>query len=290
MAEATQRPPYEPTVHVVLPVHNRKVITLGFVRCLLAQTYAHHRLLLVDDGSTDGTAQAVRELLPTTAVLHGAGDWWWAGALQQAYLHLKTARLPPGDLVLICNDDTSFDPAFLGNAVAVMQGQRNCMLLAQLYDDSHNGFIESGVHVDWRHLTFTGVADPARINCFATRGLFQRVDDYLSLGGFHPRLLPHYASDYEYTIRAHRRGRRLLTDPAVRLAVNQSATGVRKLTEISLRRHLRTVFSKRYVANPWYQSMFILLACPPRWKLVNLYRTWKIFLSDLRQIGRPRAS
>jgi GT2 family glycosyltransferase len=277
------------TVHVVLPVHNRKDISLDFVRCLLAQTHTRHQLVLIDDGSTDGTAEAVRELVPGCTILRGTGNWWWAGSLQQGFDHLAAQKLPADDLVLICNDDTSFEPDFLANAVAAMAGQRDCMLLAQLYDDSHNGFVEAGVHVDWRNLSFVGVSEPARINCFATRGLFQRIDDYLSLGGFHPRLLPHYASDYEYTIRAHRRGRRLITDPRVRLFFNDTATGTRKLRETTLRGHLREVFSKRYVANPWYQSMFVLLACPPRYKLLNLYRTWRNFLADVWRMTGPGA-
>ena len=278
------------TVHVVLPFHDRKAVTLGFARCLREQTYARYTLLLVDDGSTDGTAEAVRELVPGCQVLRGTGDWWWAGSLQQAYEHIAAASLPADDLVLICNDDTTFEPDFLQNAVMAMRDQRNCMMLAQLYDGGHNGFLEAGVHVDWSELRFVGVSDPARINCFATRGLFQRVDDFLSLGGFHPRLLPHYASDYEYTIRAHRRGRRLLTDPTVRLSFNEATTGTRTLRETTLRGHLREVFSKRYVANPWYQSMFILLACPPRWILPNVYRTWRNFFSDMRRMLRQHST
>ena len=270
-----------PTVHIILPVHNRKAITLGFVYCLARQTYSRYTLLLVDDGSGDGTAEAVSKLMPTCTVLRGTGDWWWAGSLHQAYMHFSASRLPPDDLVLICNDDTSFESDFLHNAVRAIRGQHNCILLARLRDESDGGPDEAGVHIDWSRWTFRGIAEPAQINCLSTRGLFQRVDDFLRLGGFHPRLLPHYASDYEYTIRALRRGRQVLSDPAVRLSYNKAATGVRVLRETSLIGHLREVFSKRYVDNPWYQSIFILLACPPRWKLQNLFRTWKSFVANL---------
>lgn len=276
----------QPTVHVVLPVHGRKAVTLQFVRCLLAQTYTQYRLLLVDDGSTDGTAGAVRALLPGCEVLTGDGQWWWAGSLHQAYLHLAAQGAPADDLVLICNDDTCFEADFLANAVAALRGKQNCMMLAQLDERAQGGGIEVGVHIAWRGMRIEGVSDPARVNCFATRGLFQRVDDFISLGGFHPRMLPHYFSDYEYTIRAYQRGRKLLTDPSVRLTFNSETTGTRVLKETTLRGHLKEVFSKRYVGNPWYKSMFILLACPPLHVPGNLYLAWKYFFIDMGRMLR----
>src|SRR5207237_231210 len=46
-----------PRIHVLLPVHNRKVTTEKFVRCLKAQAGADWHLVLIDDGSADGTAE-----------------------------------------------------------------------------------------------------------------------------------------------------------------------------------------------------------------------------------------
>jgi len=277
-----------PCVHMLLPVHNRKAITLQFVNCLRRQTHAAWRLILIDDGSTDGTADAVRAVVPDCTVLTGRGQWWWGGSLHQGYEYLRHQPPPDDDLVLICNDDTIFEPDFLACAVKALAGRKGAMLLAQLYDQDGGGFMESGVHADWRTLNFEGVADPARINCFSTRGLFQRVDDFLALGGFHPHLLPHYGSDYEYTMRAHRLGRQLLTDPSVRLSADNTTTGIRELAPASLAGYLRQVFSKRSVPNPWYWSMFILLACPPRLVPVNLYRIWKSFAATTLRVIAPK--
>ena len=274
------------TIYVLLPVHDRRAITEQFVRCLLEQTDQGFHLVLVDDGSTDGTAESISAMLPTTTVLTGDGSWWWAGSLQHAYRWLAERDLDPHDLVLIANDDTRFDPEFLAGGRAALAGRPRAMLLAQLYDHDTGEFIELGVHVNWRRLNFVGVTEPERVNCFSTRGLFMTARDFLALGGFHPRLLPHYMSDYEFTIRANRRGFALVSDPDVRLWLDRTTTGIRKVPKTSVGEYLRSTLSKRSVHNPIWWSTFLLLASPRRFLPRNLFRVWKRFARGLLRARR----
>src|SRR5690349_15986687 len=121
-----------PRIFVLLPVHNRRATTALFLDCLLAQTYRDWHLVLIDDGSSDHTAEMVRARVPSLTVLRGKGSWWWAGALHQGYRWLKRQALKADDLVLIINDDTQFEPDFLANAVKATKPKS--LLLAQLYD------------------------------------------------------------------------------------------------------------------------------------------------------------
>jgi len=45
-----------PLVSVILPVYNREALIARAIESVLAQTYGPLELLVVDDGSTDGTA------------------------------------------------------------------------------------------------------------------------------------------------------------------------------------------------------------------------------------------
>ena len=277
------------TIYVLLPVHDRREITLGFVEALLAQSDQGYHLVLVDDGSSDGTADTVLALLPAATVIRGTGSWWWAGCLQEAFDWLNARPSAPGDIVLVINDDTRFGPEFLARAREVVSLHPRSLLLAQLYSQATGSFLEAGVRVDWRRLTFRRVKDVQRANCFSTRGLFVRRADLPALGGFHRRLLPHYQSDYAFTIRARRRGFAFVSDADVRLALDESATGVRSFTARSATEYLRISFSTRTVGNPLHWTSFILLSCPTRRIPVNLGRVWWRFAKGLwRSAGRGR--
>ncbi len=268
-------------VHVLLPVHNRCAVTEKFVRCLLAQTHTDWRLVLVDDGSKDGTEAMVRALVPNASVLKGKGNWWWGGSLHQAYKWLRRQRLPGDDIIMTINDDTLIEPNFLANGVAALKPRS--LLLAQQYDLSGK-FLEVGVHWDWRTLSARAVPDAAELNCLSTRGLFVHLSDFLEIGGFHPILLPHYLSDYEFTLRARKMGFALITAPNVRLRHDESLTGIHGLGGESIWRDLIRPFSIRSSSNPVYWTNFVLLACPPRYVAVNLWRVW---ISVLQPVTRP---
>jgi glycosyltransferase involved in cell wall biosynthesis len=51
-----------PTVSIVIPTHDRRELLLRTIRSVLAQEALDFEVLVVDDGSTDGTADAVRLL------------------------------------------------------------------------------------------------------------------------------------------------------------------------------------------------------------------------------------
>lgn len=262
------------TVYVLLPVHNRRAVTLRFVRCLVEQTYADIRLILIDDGSTDGTAAAVREHCTSVEVIQGTGRWWWAGSLQRGLDRLAQIPARNEDIVLLANDDTTFAPDYVEEAVRFLDQHPCCMLLSRLRNPVTGAVEESGVHADLRAFSFEEPADPSLINCLSTRGLFMRWSDMKVVGGFHPLLLPHYWSDYEFTMRAMRRGTRAASTENVWLEADEGLSGIRDLSGHAGWRYLAELFSTKCLINPIYMSSFVLLTCPPRWIPRNLARIW----------------
>lgn len=261
-------------IYILLPVHNRREITRCFIDCLTAQTYTNYHLVLIDDGSTDGTAEMVKNYVHALTIIHGNGNWWWAGSLQQGYKWLKSRKLQNDDIVLLTNNDTTFKDDFLDIGQTILNQHNNTLLLAQAYSVQDGRLIDTGVHVDWRQFSFKQAKLTKEINCLSTRGLFTKAMDFLKLGGFHPRILPHYFSDYEFTIRAYHKGMHLCTVPSLQLWGDEKNTGQRQFDQKLLIPHMREVFSKGSVRNPLYITNFILLSCPWRWKARNIFKVW----------------
>jgi GT2 family glycosyltransferase len=268
-------------IHILLPVHNRRDITYRFIESLKAQTRQDYHLILIDDGSTDGTEEMVRDHINDLTVIRGQGDWWWAGSLQQGYNWLKSHEVPLTDPLLIINDDTEFKADFLETALKILSQNTKTLLLAQCYSRENGQLIDAGVHVDWGRMSFEPAKTSDQINCFSTRGLFLRIADFYEIGGFYPKVLSHYLSDYEFTIRAHRKGMRLRSDPSLKLWLDEKTTGYHQFVNEPLVRVLKKQFSKKSAANPLAWSAFLILACPWPWKVPNLLRIWVAFCCAL---------
>ena len=76
---------------------------------------------LTDDGSTDGTSEAVRAEFPDTRILWGSGALFWSGGMRKAMADAMT--LSP-DYYLWLNDDVRLVPDALKRMIQTSQSER----------------------------------------------------------------------------------------------------------------------------------------------------------------------
>lgn len=105
-------------IATLITCHNRKAKTLVCLASLyqnpLPEDYLQD-VFLVDDGSTDGTEQAVREYFPQVNVIRGDGGLYWNGGMRLAF----SAAMEKGfDYYLWLNDDTLLYPTALNSLIA----------------------------------------------------------------------------------------------------------------------------------------------------------------------------
>jgi len=102
----------EPAVSVVVPTHDTRGLTLACLAALARQDLPGLEVVLVDDASSDGTAEAVARLHPGARVLRLERA---VGFTRAANRGLAAAR---GEILLLLNSDTEVDPGGLAALVA----------------------------------------------------------------------------------------------------------------------------------------------------------------------------
>ena len=214
-----------PTAYVLLPVHNRAPITHGFIETLAAQNYDRIHLVAIDDGSSDGTADMIQSLIPHSTVLKGEGKGWWGGSLQKGMQQLPRQRIEEEDAVIFINDDSRISPDFIAKGVAILARNPGSLVQATIRCVDTNEVVDKGYIFEDASLSFRPVCSEEMPNCLTTNGLFVRWSDLKRIGGFRPRVLPHYLSDYEFTFRAGKRGLKLLVAPELELSWQRKTTG-----------------------------------------------------------------
>jgi GT2 family glycosyltransferase len=265
-------------VHILLPVHNRAVVTAAFAAALAGQDHDDYRLILIDDGCTDNTVDLVKRLIPSQrlCVLSGDGGLWWAGALQLGYEFLQYQPLTDEDTVLIVNDDISIESDFLSNGLTALAKHPGSAIQAIGYDQK-TGTVDRGALANLWVLRFNAATTEKPANCLSTRGLIMRAPIFKKSGGFRPKLLPHYMSDYEFTLRLRRQGVQLRCDDSFKAIVRLELTGCGQYRRDGFSVFLTEAFSNRAKYNPKQMSAFVLLTCSPWIVPLHLIRIWLRF-------------
>src|SRR4051812_3261361 len=92
-------------IYIVIPVFNRLHFTKACIQSLLSQSYKNFKIIVVDDGSTDGTSEYLKKHYSEVIVVPGNGNLWWTGATNagvEKALQLSTSE---NDFILTLNND-----------------------------------------------------------------------------------------------------------------------------------------------------------------------------------------
>jgi GT2 family glycosyltransferase len=262
-------------VAVVVPVHNKIELTQRFLGSFQKVTYPNYTLIIVDDGSTDGTSEIVKQHYPHVVVLQGDGELWWSGATN---LGTSYALAHGYDYVLTINNDTLVHPDFLSQLVATAEANPRSIVGSRInFMEEPSRVWAAGTEMWWKSgcvlqlwcnrlhecmvlaLRPSPWPTPALTGC----GTLVPADCYREVGLYDTKRCPQYHGDSEFTLRARARGYAALVD--LHAVVWNDAGNTSPIT-----RGWRGFFSKR---SPMYWRPILTIHmnyCPRRFRLNSL--------------------
>jgi GT2 family glycosyltransferase len=267
--------PETPRVFVVIAVHNRLDFTLACLASLVEQTHGDLKLIVVDDGSTDGSAAIISTRYPDVQVLNGDGSLWWAGATNRG-VSWALERAADADFVLTMNNDTEVSPGYVESLIAAARRFPNALIGSLSVDITDpNRPLYWGTRTDWKtakarrdtppQAPFVDSVTPdcKNVDVLPGRGTLIPLRVFRTAGMFDAVRLPQYGADYEFAVRAHRAGYSLLVNRASVVRTHGEATGAgSKLKKLSVRAFAATYFSIRSPSCLRYQWTFARLCLP----------------------------
>jgi GT2 family glycosyltransferase len=198
---------------VAMTCHNRRQLTLRAIGQVMRQGVSD--IVVVDDGSTDGTADAVADAFPGVRLLHGDGELYWAGGMALA----THSILMSSEAVLWLNDDVSLDTNALDRLLAASQlvGKFAIVVGALRGTDYQDQVTYSGLNraASWRRLNFRPVtpgAVPLAVDTF-NGNLVLVPAGVIDLVGPIDRSLRHRMADLDYGLRAKAKGVEIMLAP-----------------------------------------------------------------------------
>ena len=225
-----------PKIYICIPVHNRIEYTEKCIESIYNQSYSNYKIIVCDDGSTDGTLEILNEKYPDVDVVYGDGNLWWAGATNLAVKKaMETAK--DTDYIYTLNNDTELLPdtleqLFENSGYDTIQGSLNLF-----YDDNNkienSAFILRnylGLKISKSVFAYGEIYNPAdsgilEVDMLSGKGVLFPVQVFKKIGFYKQKSLPQYHSDTEFTFRAKKNGFKVVLNKNSKLLSHVEATG-----------------------------------------------------------------
>jgi GT2 family glycosyltransferase len=206
-----------PKVAVVVPIHNGIDQTRRLLDSLRNGSYPNLDVIVVDDGSTDGSAATLVREYPEVTIVPGDGDLWWTRATNSG---VSTALARAADYVLTINNDAVMDRDAAAIMIETAREHPRALIGAQvlhLGDPQRVWFVGADLDAataDIRHRREpVDTTEPITTGMLTGLGMLIPTRAFEETGDLFDERFPQYFADCDFSLRARSIGYELLVAP-----------------------------------------------------------------------------
>lgn len=209
-------------IELIIPVYNRRETTLQALRSLkrIDGENLQVHIIIVDDGSTDGTSEAIKHQHPEVQIVIGDGTLHYAAGTNRG-ITAALARNP--DYIVTMNDDAVFHEQFLQRLVTTAESNPRSIVgaLLLLWDEPHKVFqvdfkweMRAGGWFQPEDATVFDFPEKAfEVEGMAGNCILFPIEAIRECGLMDEKKFPHGWGDMQYVTRMKKMGWRLLIEP-----------------------------------------------------------------------------
>lgn len=249
----------------VIPVHNRLDYNKECLQILEQQketlffTNNEIHIILVDDGSTDGTGDWVRENMPEVIVLEGDGNLWYSGSMNLGMKHAYENMAC--DFIMVWENDIFPVDDYFNNLQKIIDDwDGNTLICSKLYYRVQPDIIfGAGGSFDFKtgrkSLIGRGEKDGPKYQVdletdwFLGQGVLIHKDIVEKIGYFDDKNFPQYIADVDYGLRAKKGGCRNVVYHNLKLLNDTEMTGISHIKNKTVKQFFQSLFSIRADTN-----------------------------------------
>lgn len=236
-------------VEIVTPVHNRRDITLQCLKSLarIEKKNLEVHIIVVDDGSTDGTGEAIGKKFPDVEVIKADGNLWFT---EGTNVGVRAALKRDPDYVLMINDDQVFDSRFLEFMVETAEKYPRSVVgsLLLLWDTPHKLFqvapvwdtLKGGWQLWENQTVWTIPKKPWKVDIIVGNCVLVPARAFREEGLMDSKRYPNFG-DAEYTPRLRKKGWTLLIEPRARVFCQPNVVP-KRITSMTLKEKFDALF------------------------------------------------
>lgn len=247
-------------IAVILPVHNRKDVTLKCLNTLhgFRSDKYHLHFVVVDDGSMDGTEDAIKESFPEVVIVKGDGNLWWAGGVNRGFEYVQ--KHVACNFILLMNDDSNFNQNTLHILYDYLSKISNVCASAIALNEGTNKIYCAGHAMNGKFFNCLPLYQGCEMNntmleviecdSLSSRFVLMPFEIINKVGLFDNKKFPHAYSDIDYFLRAKARGYTnvVLSKSIVTTSINASYMRY-SFANMGRIQYIKSFFSNRYGNN-----------------------------------------